>query len=57
MLPDDILVEIFNFYADEAMAEAICEDENGDIGSVKKRIIEGWITLAHVCRRWRNVIF
>ena len=41
MLPDDVLLEIFDFYVDEDV------DEN----------FQEWITLAHVCRRWRSVIF
>ncbi|KAH9963620.1 hypothetical protein BC827DRAFT_1383141 [Russula dissimulans] len=38
-LPDDVLLEIFDFYVVEA------ED------------VDGWHTLVHVCRRWRNVVF
>ncbi|KAH9968118.1 hypothetical protein BC827DRAFT_1263848 [Russula dissimulans] len=38
-LPDDVLVEIFDLYVDEA--------EDAD----------GWHTLVHVCRRWRNLVF
>jgi hypothetical protein len=44
MLPDDVLLEIFDFYVDK------------DMGEDFKRI-EGWITLAHVCRFWRSVVF
>jgi hypothetical protein len=40
MLPDDVLLQIFDFFVDE--------DSEG---------IEQWITLAHVCRRWRSVVF
>ena len=65
MLPDDVLLEIFDFHAnesvDEAMDEAINEATDKDmfvnLGIVKKPIMERWITLAHVCPRWRNVIF
>jgi hypothetical protein len=39
MLPDDVLLEIFDF----------CLDTNG--------LFEAWITLAHVCRRWRSLVF
>ncbi len=42
-LPDDALLEIFNFYVDDL------EEYDNDI--------EGWHTLVHVCRRWRNVVF
>ena len=37
MLPDDVLLDIFDFYVDKDFEE--------------------WITLAHVCRRWRSVVF
>ena len=46
MLPDDVLIEIFDFYVDEHM-----DDE------YEKKLTEEWITLAHVCRRWRSVVF
>ena len=49
MLPDDVLLEIFNFYVDE--------DIDGDFDSFKERRRQEWITLAHVCRRWRSVVF
>ena len=44
MLPDDILLEIFKFYVDEAADNT-------------KRGIEAWQTLVHVCRLRRNVVF
>ena len=44
MLPDDVLLEMFHFY--------VSEDK-----LFNKRGIEEWITLAHVCRRWRSVVF
>jgi hypothetical protein len=44
MLPDDALLEIFVFYVDEDMDEDF------------ERIGE-WITLVHVCRRWRSIVF
>ena len=47
MLPDDIFLEIFDFYVDEDM---------DDFESLGKQIIEEWITLAHVCQRWRRVV-
>jgi F-box-like len=49
MLPDYVLLEIFDLYVDEDMSE-------GYKSVFKKRRIE-WITLAHVCRRWRSVVF
>ena len=48
MLPDDVLLEIFGFYVDEDMGE--------DFESFEIRGIEEWMTLAQVCRRWRNVV-
>ena len=51
MLAGDILLEIFDFYLDEDV------DENIGQASSEKQRIEEWITLAHVCRRWRNVVF
>ena len=42
MLPDDILIVIFDFYVDE---------------EIKKKEIQEWMTLVHVCRRWRIIVF
>ena len=42
MLPDDILIEIFDFYVD---------------GDLKNEKIQDWMTLVHVCRRWRIIVF
>ena len=48
MLPDDISIKIFDFYV----------DSNEDPGKhLKKQRIMGWMTLIHVYRRWRSVIF
>jgi F-box-like len=49
MLPDDVLLEIFNFYLDEDLDE--------DFEPHEKQRIEEWITLVHVCRLWRSVVF
>ena len=46
MLPDDVLLDIFDFRMVGADMEE--DDEHGT--SV-------WRTLVHVCRRWRNVVF
>src|SRR6267154_6885831 len=48
-LPDDVLLEIFDFCVDQDMGEYF--------ERFKKQRIEEWITLAHVCRRWRTVVF
>ena len=45
MLPDDDLLGIFDF----CVIEGFRPSEN--------RRIEEWETLAHVCRRWRSLIF
>ena len=42
MLPDVVLLEIFDFYMDE--------EPDG-------KEIEAWHTLVHVCRSWRSVVF
>jgi hypothetical protein len=43
MLPDDVILAIFDF----------CVDEDRRT----KEQIEGWQTLVHVCRKWRSAIF
>ena len=48
MLSNDVLLEIFDFYN---------EDIDGDFEPFIDRRMEGWITLAHVCRCWRIVVF
>ena len=45
MLPDDVLLEIFDIYV------------NKNEGELFKRRIEKWQRLVHVCRRWRSVVF
>ena len=44
MLPDDVLLEIFDFFVEEE-------------GRGPKVDFEEWHTLVHVCRRWRSVVF
>jgi hypothetical protein len=39
MLPDEILLEIFDF--------CVCDVDDQ----------EGWVTLVHVCQRWRAIVF
>ena len=51
MLPDDDLLGIFDFYVIESFRNFRPSEERG---------IEGlgeWATLAHVCRRWRSLVF
>jgi hypothetical protein len=45
MLPDDVLLEIFDFYVIE------------DFLLRHKQRTEEWIKLAQVCQRWRSVVF
>ena len=43
MLPDDVLLSIFEF----------CANEEGK----KKELQQVWQTLVHMCRRWRSLVF
>jgi F-box-like len=43
MLPDDVLLEIFDFFMEKY--------EHG------KEFTEDWQILVHVCRRWRSIVF
>jgi hypothetical protein len=45
ILPDDVLLEVFDFYM-------ILNPPTGE-----KRGTEAWQSLVHVCRRWRNLVF
>jgi len=45
-LPDDVLLEIFAHYVLEDPEACIQVDDT-----------ELWITLTHVCRKWRNIVF
>ena len=49
MLPDVALLEIFDFYLEGGYIDPF---NHFDISP-----IEVWRTLAHVCRKWRNVVF
>ena len=51
ILPDDVLLEIFDFYVIEV------GDFNFSLMSIGIRAKGEWKTLAHVCRRWRSVVF
>ena len=44
VLPDDVLLEIFDFY----VVLSLGDDQTG---------IEAWQQLVHVCRRWRFLVF
>ncbi|KAI0292173.1 hypothetical protein BC826DRAFT_1020443 [Russula brevipes] len=43
-LPDDVLLEIFDFYLDNKNLH-------------ERRNVDKWHTLVHVCKKWRNVVF
>ena len=43
MLPDEVLLAIFDFWVDE--------------DALEKKEVEAWQLLVHVCRRWRSVVF
>ena len=43
MLPDEVLLKIFDFCLDEDASE--------------KKDVEAWQSLVHVCQRWRSVVF
>ena len=45
VLPDDVLLEIFDFYVDMSLLYE------------RKTEIEAWQSLVHVCRRWRSLVF
>ncbi len=45
VLPDDVLLEIFEFYVKNHSLLVIKTD------------VEAWQTLVHVCRRWRSLVF
>jgi len=49
MLPDDVLLEAFDSYVDDNADE--------EFGPFRESGTRKWITLAHVCRRWRSLVF
>ena len=50
VLPDDVLLDIFEFWMEQDGTRRIDSSE-------KKKETEKWQTLVHVCRRWRTVVF
>ena len=48
VLPDDVLLEIFDFYVDLNPWNPL-DDTKEDK--------EAWQSLVHVCRRWRSLVF
>ncbi|KAH9960059.1 hypothetical protein BJV74DRAFT_916747 [Russula compacta] len=53
-LPDDVLLEIFTFYVDEADRFYVNEPDKFHVDKVDSK--DEWHTLVHVCRRWRNLV-
>jgi hypothetical protein len=47
VLPDDVLLEIFDFRANAPILRS----------PRRKTDVEVWLSLVHVCRRWRNLVF
>ena len=52
ILPDDVLLEIFDFYV---ITDSLHELEDIPPGEIQ-RAIEAWQLLVHVCRRWRRLV-
>ena len=52
ILPNDVLLEIFDFYQSEEVGSA-----PDDSCPCTNKAIEAWQTLVHVCQRWRNIVF
>jgi hypothetical protein len=52
VLPDDVLLEIFDFYVDQ---DDVGLPQNPWHTNGKK--IVAWQVLVHVCRRWRSLVF
>ena len=53
VLPDDVLLTIFDFHADHISSYAVDLSEFID----EDTKIESWHSLVHVCRRWRGLVF
>jgi len=48
-LPDDVLIETFDFYLGKADPDVTGYEDDHDY--------DGWQTLVHVCRRWQGIVF
>ena len=55
-LPDDVLLAIFDIYVAERQVLPDITDLIIRIGS-RKREIESWLSLVHVCQSWRGLVF
>jgi hypothetical protein len=52
-LPDDVLLEIFDFYV--VRLQDLGVRQLDELRTIEK--IESWQLLVHVCRRWRSLVF
>ena len=64
MLPDEVLLAIFDFHVVAALWRSHVmptRDGTDTIHTrgnlITKKGIEAWLSLTHVCRRWRNIVF
>ncbi len=64
MLPDEVLLAIFDFHVVAALLRSHVmptRDGTDTIHTRGNRITqkgsEAWLSLTHVCRRWRNIVF
>jgi hypothetical protein len=60
VLPDDVLLEIFDFCVVGYPEFPRSKDKRSIIigtGDISKHTVEWWQPLVHVCRRWRGLIF
>jgi hypothetical protein len=46
VLPDDVLLDIFDFYMGDDITT-----------SYDKKAVEAWQTLVHMCQRWKSLVF
>ncbi len=64
MLPDEVLLAIFDFHVVAALVRShVMPTRDGTDtihtrgNRIPKKGIEAWLSLTHVCRRWRNIVF
>jgi hypothetical protein len=60
VLPDDVLLEIFDFFVVGYQDLLRSGDRRGIeiyTREISKRMVEWWQPLVHVCRRWRGLVF
>jgi hypothetical protein len=55
VLPDDVLLEIFDFCVGQDMFEGLIPEVRHP--QLLKYAMEVWRPLVHVCRRWRSLVF